>query len=83
MPIITYPLSTEKTIKLMESENTLIFIVEKKATKAEIKQAMEQQFSARVISVNTSIGPDGKKKAYVRFTQETPAIDIATKLGLM
>ena len=80
---IQYPLSTEKTIRLMESQNTLLFIVETGAKKAEIKDAMEKQFSAKVISVNTSIGPDGKKKAYVKFSAETPAIDIATKLGLM
>ncbi len=29
------------------------------------------------------IGPDGKKRAYVKFSAETPAIDIATQLGLM
>lgn len=80
---IKYPLSTEKTIRLMESQNVLLFIVEKDSKKAEIKEAMEKQFSAKVISVNTSIGPDGKKKAYVKFSAETPAIDIATKLGLM
>jgi ribosomal protein uL23 len=81
--IIKYPLSTEKTIRLMESHNALIFIVDKKATKTQIKQAIELQFSAKVASVNTSIGPDAEKKAYVRFAPQTPAIDIATKLGLM
>ena len=81
--IISYPLSTEKTIRLMEAENTLIFIVDKKAAKLEIKKAIEEQFNAHVKTVNTSIGPDGKKKAYVRFAADTPATDIATKLGLM
>ena len=81
--IILYPLSTEKTIRLMESENTLLFIVDKKATKQQVKEAVETQFSAHVKTVNTGIGPDGKKKAYVRFAADTPAIDIATRLGLM
>ena len=31
--IIQYPLSTEKSIRLMESENKLIFVVEPKAKK--------------------------------------------------
>jgi ribosomal protein uL23 len=83
MQIIQYPLSTEKTIRLMESQNTLLFIVGKNAKKPEIKEAMEKQFSAKVVSVNTSIGKDGLKKAYVKFALDTPAIDIATKLGLM
>ena len=33
--IIKCPLSTEKSIRLMESENKLIFVVNKKATKKE------------------------------------------------
>ena len=81
--IIQYPLSTEKTIRLMESQNTLIFMVEKAATKAEVKKEIQERFQAKVKTVNTSIGPDGKKKAYVTFAAETPAIDIATKLGLL
>ena len=67
----------------MESQNALLFIVDKKATKLQIKNAIEEQFSAKVKSVNTGIGPDGEKKAYVRFAPQTLAIDIATKLGLM
>ena len=37
MNIIKSPLSTEKSIRLMESDNTLIFVVGKKATKEAIK----------------------------------------------
>ena len=37
MQIIKNPLSTEKSIRLMESDNTLIFVVGKKATKEAIK----------------------------------------------
>ena len=80
--IIKYPLTTEKSIRLMEAENKLVFVVEKKAKKLEIKTALEGLFKVKVIAVNTSIR-DGKKRAYVRFSQETPAIDIATKLGVM
>lgn len=81
--IIKHPLSTEKAIRLMESENKLLFIVDKKATKKDIAKAIEEMFKAKVEKVNTLIGPDCKKKAYVKFSPETPAIDIATKLGLM
>ena len=81
--IIKYPISTEKSIRLMESENKLIFKVDNNAKKAEIKKAIEEIFKAKVEKVNTLIGPDGKKKAYVKFSQDTPAIDIATNLGLM
>jgi len=67
----------------MESQNTLIFEVDKKSTKEAIKHAIEQFFNAKVAQVRTRIGPDAKKRAYVRFSNETPAIDIATRLGLI
>jgi len=81
--IIKHPLSTEKGIRLMESENKLLFVVDKKATSREVKEAVEKMFKAKVDKVNTLVGRDGKKKAYVKFSAETPAIDIATQLGLM
>ncbi|RMF07225.1 50S ribosomal protein L23 [Candidatus Woesearchaeota archaeon] len=81
--IVKYPLSTEKSIRLMEAENKLIFAVERKARKNEIKRAIEELFNAKVEKVNTYITPKGKKRAYVKFSDETPAIDIATNLGLM
>jgi len=80
--VIKYPLTTEKAIRLMESENKLIFIVDKKAKKLQIKTELETMFKARVDSVNTHIR-SGQKRAYVKFNNETPAIDIATKLGVI
>jgi len=81
--VIKYPLATEKSIRLMEAENKLIFVVEYKATKKEIKKVIEETFKAKVDSVNTLVGPDGIKRAYVKFSREKPAIDIATDLGMM
>lgn len=81
--IIKYALATEKSIRLMESENKIIFVVDKKATKEEIKKAIEEEFKAKVAKVNTHVDAEGVKRAYVKFSIETPAIDIATKLGMM
>ena len=81
--VIKHPLSTEKTIRLMESENKLLFVVDRLATKQEIKKAIEETFKVKVASVNTLISTKGEKRAYVRFSPQTPAIDIATNLGLM
>jgi ribosomal protein L23 len=67
----------------MESENKLIFAVDKHATKEAIKNEIEAFFKVKVVNVTTRIGPDAKKRAYVRFSSETPAIDVATKLGLI
>lgn len=81
--VIMYPLATEKSIKLMESENKLVFVVNKKATKPQIKKAIEEQFQVKVVDVRTLIDTKGRKKAYIHFAEDTPAIDLATKLGLM
>ena len=81
--IIRNPLTTEKAVKLMETENKLLFRVHIKAKKPEIKKAIEDLFKVKVENVTTMISPQGLKKAYVRLSPETPAIDVATQLGLM
>lgn len=81
--IIKYPISTEKSIKLLESENKLVFRVERKTKKSEIKEAVEELFKVKVEKVNTLTTSKGEKRAYVKLSLETPAIDIATQLGLM
>jgi ribosomal protein L23 len=83
MAIIKHPLATEKSIRSIESENKLVFVVDKKAKKAEIKAELERLLGAKILDVNTFNGPDGEKRAYVRFGPQTPAIDVATRLGLM
>ncbi|MBU90685.1 50S ribosomal protein L23 [Candidatus Woesearchaeota archaeon] len=80
--IIKYPLSTEKSIRLMESQNKLIFVVEIDADKKMIKTAIEDLYKAKVENIKTYI-QNGKKRAYVKFSNDSPAIDIATQLGLM
>jgi large subunit ribosomal protein L23 len=80
---IKHPLATEKSIRLMEAENKLVFVVDKKATKQDIKKAIEELFKAKVVAVNTHNSISGEKRAFVTFSKETPAIDIATSLGIM
>ena len=81
--MIKYPLSTEKSIRQMESDNILVFIVDRTSNKPDIKKEVEKAFNAKVVRINTLTDTQGRKKAYVKFSDETPAIDIATKLGLM
>lgn len=82
LQVIKYPLATEKSIRLMEAENKLIFVVDPKATRADVKKAVEEVFKVKVDKVNVYV-MKGLKRAYVKFSKETPAIDIATNLGLM
>jgi len=81
--IIKYPLTTEKAVKLMESENKLLFVVDLKSSKKEIKDSVEKLFKVKVERVNTLITSDGEKRAYVKLVKENPAMDIITQLGLM
>ena len=81
--VIKYPLSTEKSIRMMEAENKMVFVVDNKATKPEIKKAIEEMLKTKVVDVNTLISPRGKKKAFVKFAPDVLAMDIASNLGLM
>ena len=81
--IIKNPITTEKAVRLMESENKLIFIVNHDSSKNDIKYAVENVFKVKIIKVNTLITPKGLKKAYITLSPETPALDVATQLGLI
>ncbi|KAI1202493.1 60S ribosomal protein L25-like protein [Nemania serpens] len=82
--IIVHPLNTESAMKKLEETNTLVFIVDTKANKAQIKQALKKLYEIDVLKINTLIRPDGKKKAFCKLTPDVDALDIAaTKLQLV
>merc|ERR1719331_1227461 len=72
--IIKFPLTTESAMKKIEELNTLVFIVDVKASKSQIKDAVSQMYDVTTSKVNTLIRPDGKKKAYVHLTQNYDAL---------
>ncbi len=80
---IKYLLSTEKAVRLMEADNKLVFVVDNKAEKGQIKKAIEDEFKIRVTKINTVVDIKGRKKAYVKLSPEKNAIDIATEFGVM
>ncbi|OIW33843.1 hypothetical protein CONLIGDRAFT_696469 [Coniochaeta ligniaria NRRL 30616] len=82
--IIVHPLNTESAMKKIEEHNTLVFIVDVKANKAQIKGALKKLYDIDTVKINTLIRPDGSKKAYARLTPDVDALDIAaTKLALV
>ena len=83
MTVIEYPLITEKSVGLIEKENKLVFVVDKSATKHDIKKAVEELYGVKVATVNTMISMKGRKKAYVKLRPEFKAADIATKLKVL
>lgn len=80
--IIKKPLISEKDFELIEKENKLVILVDLKATKKQIKEAIEQLYSVKVDKINTLITPKGKRKAYVRLSEFDDAADIASRMGL-
>ena len=51
--VIRFPLTTESAMKKIEDNNTLVFIVDKKANKPQIKLAVKQLYDIDVSKVNT------------------------------
>lgn len=68
--LIKRPLITEKTTKLME-ENKYCFLVDQKANKTQIRQAIEEIFKVKVKSVNTA-NVLGKVKRMGRYEGRRP-----------
>merc|ERR1719449_523975 len=81
--IIRYPLTTESAMKKIEELNTLVFIVDVRANKRQIKDAVSQMYDVTASKINTLIRPDGKKKAYIHLTQNYDALDIANRIGII
>jgi large subunit ribosomal protein L23 len=81
--VIKYPLATEKAVRLMDLENKIIFVVDRRANKDVIKKAVEEAFNVKVLKVHTLIDRVGNKRAYVKLSPDNPAMDISTQLGLM
>eukprot|EP01066_Platyproteum_vivax_P007867 Platyproteum_vivax@DN3185_c0_g1_i1.p1 len=81
--ILKCPLTTESAMKKIEEINTLTFLVDKKATKIQIKRAVKAMYDIECAKCNTLIRPDGIKKAYVRLTQDFDALDVANRIGII
>jgi large subunit ribosomal protein L23 len=81
--LILRPVSSESALERLEKDNKLTFIVDLKANKKEIKNAVEKLYSVKVRSVNTMITTVGEKKAFVGLEKEFSAAELATRIGLM
>ena len=83
MEVISYPLMTESASLMVERDNKLVFIVNLKAGKNDVKHAVEELYEVKVSKVNLLITPQGEKKAFVKLTPEFKASDVAIKLGVL
>ena len=81
--VIEYPIAGEAASKLMEEQNTLVFIVSLKSTKTQIKRAFKERYDVDIRKVNTLVRPDGKKKAFITLKGDQEAVELGSKVGLI
>lgn len=81
--VVLYPIMTESTTRQIEEENRLVFIVNIRASKVDVKRAVEELYEVEVSKVNTLITPRGRKKAFVKLGPDYKAADVAIKLGIL
>ncbi|MCL5794185.1 MAG: 50S ribosomal protein L23 [Candidatus Thermoplasmatota archaeon] len=75
------PVATEKSMMQTERENKITFIVDRKATREEIKKEVEERFAVKVTEVNVMITKKGKK-AVVRLDDSVSAEEFAGRIGI-
>ena len=76
------PITSEKAVKMIDIENTLLFETERNARKDNIKKEVESAFSVKVEGIRTMV-KGNKKYAYVKLNKSTLASDLASKLGMI
>lgn len=81
--IVIRPVSTEKAFRMIERENKLIFIVDPKADRNTVKQAIEKLLNVKVEKVNIIRSITGEKKAIVKLAKEYNAMDVASRLKIV
>jgi large subunit ribosomal protein L23 len=74
--------SSEKAMKMIEVDNILVFATNRQVKRNELKKEIEELFDVKIDSINTLIKKN-KKYAYVKLNKSNPAIDVATKLGMI
>jgi len=81
--VIKYPMMTERSVNMIENENKLIFIVNRKAEKKDIAKAVKELYQVEAETVRTLITRQGETKAFVKLKAGYDASEVAIKLGLL
>ena len=81
--IIKHAIMTEKTMGFTERENKLAFVVDIKANKNDVREAVQTLYKVKVVNVDTVITPKGIKRAIVQLAPENSAEEIATNMGVV
>lgn len=87
--VLLHPYVTEKTLNMLQGTpaqnlkdgNRLEFLVDRRASKTEIKRAFEEIFAVKVEHVNTFVRKDGKH-AIIKLKPEFSAEEIGMRIGV-
>lgn len=79
--IIRGQVTSDKTSRKTEDENTLVFWVDLRATKSEISAAVQRLYKVKPAKVSTLITAKCLKKAYVRLPESAEAMTIANEMA--
>ncbi|ELW72810.1 60S ribosomal protein L23a [Tupaia chinensis] len=81
MPSSSSPWTTKSAMIKIEFNKTIVLIVDVKANKHQVKQAVKKLYGIHVAKVKTLIRPDGEKKVYVQLAPDCDALNVANKIG--
>jgi large subunit ribosomal protein L23 len=81
--VVKYPMMTERSVNMIENENKLVFIVDRRATNHDIANAIKELYEVEAETINTLITRKGEKKAFVKLRDEYDASDVAIRLGIL
>ena len=76
------PIATEKAVKMIEFQNVITLEFSRERKKKDIKKEIEDTFKVKVKKIRSLI-QSNKKICYIKLDKKNPAIDIATKIGVM
>ncbi len=83
MRALMYPVATEKAVSMVDKLNTIMYVVDFRASKQDIRKEFESTFNVKVERINTVNMPSNTKKALIKLKQPYKASDIAIKLKLV
>jgi ribosomal protein L23 len=83
MAALKYPIATEKAVAQIDRNNVIIYVVDFRATKPEIRKEFESQFNVKVKGIRTLNLPNNTKKAFIKLAKGFKASDVASKLKLV
>lgn len=81
--IIRRPVITEKGLGVKEAQSTLVFEVAMRATKTEVKEAVQQIFKVKVASVRTAtfVGKERRRGRFAGFRPDWKKAYVRLKTG--